>query len=131
MTELMHRIRTGTIERATEETHISLSLDLDGRGTVTAQTGVAFLDHMLHALGRHGRIDIAVSCTGDAAMDPHHTVKTSASRSARHCGSRLAIARALPATATRTPRWTKHSRARLSTALEGRFSISTPQCRNR
>ena len=75
MTELMHRIRKGTIERATEETNISLSLDLDGRGTVTAQTGVPFLDHMLHAFGRHGRIDIAVSCTGDAAMDPHHTVE--------------------------------------------------------
>lgn len=79
MTELMqqtiHRIRKATIERETEETTISLSLDLDGRGNVKAQTGVAFLDHMLHALGRHGRLDINVSCRGDAAMDPHHTVE--------------------------------------------------------
>ena len=75
MTDMMHRIRKAKIERATEETNISLSLDLDGRGAVSSQTGVAFLDHMLNALGKHGRLDMSVSCTGDAAMDPHHTVE--------------------------------------------------------
>src|SRR5215211_3462175 len=75
MTDMLHRIRKAKIERATDETNIALALDLDGSGRVIAQTGVAFLDHMLHAMGRHGRFDFDVSCTGDAAMDPHHTVE--------------------------------------------------------
>ena len=75
MSDLLHRIRKSTIERKTGETDISLSLDLDGTGLVRADTGVPFLDHMLDALGRHGRLDLTVSCTGDAAMDPHHTVE--------------------------------------------------------
>lgn len=75
MTDLMHRIRKATIERATNETAITLSLDLDGSGAVSADTGVLFLDHMLDALGRHGRFDLAVACKGDAAMDAHHTVE--------------------------------------------------------
>lgn len=75
MTDLMHRIRRATINRDTDETKIALSLDLDGSGVVVAKTGVPFLDHMIHALGRHGRIDIDVTCAGDAAIDPHHTVE--------------------------------------------------------
>ena len=68
------RIRRAEIERSTLETRIRLALDLDG-GDVRAATGVPFLDHMLDALGRHGRLGIAVSAEGDAAMDPHHTVE--------------------------------------------------------
>ena len=75
MSDLLHHIRKSTIERKTGETDVSLSLDLDGTGSVRADTGVPFLDHMLDALGRHGRLDLTVSCTGDAAMDPHHTVE--------------------------------------------------------
>jgi imidazoleglycerol-phosphate dehydratase len=75
MSELVYQIRKATIERKTGETDITLSLDLDGTGKVHARTAVPFLDHMLDALGRHGRFDIDVACTGDAAMDPHHTVE--------------------------------------------------------
>jgi imidazoleglycerol-phosphate dehydratase len=75
MNDLVAKIRKATIGRETGETRIALSLDLDGHGAVVARTGVPFLDHMLDALGRHGRIDLDVSCTGDAAMDPHHTVE--------------------------------------------------------
>jgi imidazoleglycerol-phosphate dehydratase len=75
MTEMIARIRKATIKRETDETNIALSLDLDGFGNVVARTGVPFLDHMLTAFGRHGRIDIDLTCTGDAAMDPHHTVE--------------------------------------------------------
>jgi imidazoleglycerol-phosphate dehydratase len=75
MSDLVHKIRKRTLERKTGETDISLTVDLDGSGSVRARTGVPFLDHMLDALGRHGRFDIDLSCTGDAAMDPHHTVE--------------------------------------------------------
>lgn len=68
-------LRTATITRETGETSITLSLDIDGSGSVSAGTGVPFLDHMLDALGRHGRLDLDVSATGDARMDPHHTVE--------------------------------------------------------
>ena len=75
MTNTVVRIRQSTIERATSETEVKLRLDLDGTGMVNAQTGVPFFDHMLDALGRHSRLDLIVSCRGDAAMDPHHTVE--------------------------------------------------------
>ncbi|MBA3276609.1 MAG: imidazoleglycerol-phosphate dehydratase HisB [Chloroflexia bacterium] len=67
--------RKATIKRQTGETSIDLSLDLDGAGSVEAQTGVPFFDHMLHAWGKHARVDLTVTATGDAAMDPHHTVE--------------------------------------------------------
>lgn len=66
--------RHARVDRATLETRIAASIDLDG-GAVSAATGVPFLDHMLDALGRHGRLGIEVTCAGDAAMDPHHTVE--------------------------------------------------------
>ena len=74
MADLARR-RSATIERKTNETDIALTVDLDGSGSVQARTGVPFLDHMLDALGRHGGFDLHVTCTGDAAMDPHHTVE--------------------------------------------------------
>ena len=66
--------RRAEIRRSTLETRIEASIDLDG-GPVSPRTGVAFLDHMLDALGRHGKLGIDVTCDGDAAMDPHHTVE--------------------------------------------------------
>lgn len=75
MNDLMHRIRRANVERETGETKIKLILDLDGSGQGTISTGVPFLDHMLHALATHGRFDLSVTCDGDAAMDPHHTVE--------------------------------------------------------
>ncbi len=74
MSDALYHRRHGRIERRTLETAISLELDLDG-GEVAARTGVLFLDHMLDALGRHGRLGLTVACEGDAAMDPHHTVE--------------------------------------------------------
>jgi imidazoleglycerol-phosphate dehydratase len=66
--------RRARIERATLETRIVAEIDLAG-GAVSVDTGVPFLDHMLDALGRHGRLGLEVACAGDAAMDPHHTVE--------------------------------------------------------
>src|SRR5262245_44620947 len=75
MTHLIHRIRQATVERTTSETEIKLRLDLDGTGVIVVRTGVPFFDHMLDALGRHGQLDLDISCSGDAAMDPHHSVE--------------------------------------------------------
>jgi imidazoleglycerol-phosphate dehydratase len=67
--------RKATIERKTKETDITLSLNLDGTGKVSADTGVGFLDHMLDHLGRHGRLDLTVKASGDLHVDDHHTVE--------------------------------------------------------
>ncbi len=66
--------RAATIERRTNETDIELRLDLDG-GTVSAATGVGFLDHMLDLLGRHGRLGLEVRASGDLETGSHHTVE--------------------------------------------------------
>lgn len=67
--------RRSAISRETGETSINLAINLDGAGDVEAGTGVPFFDHMLHAWAKHARIDLTVTATGDAAMDPHHTVE--------------------------------------------------------
>ncbi len=67
--------RAGSIDRRTAETTIQVQLLIDGVGVVDAKTDVPFLDHMLDAFGRHSRLDLIVKASGDAAMDPHHTVE--------------------------------------------------------
>lgn len=67
--------RTATRERATKETRIELSLDLDNAGSVEVSTGLAFFDHMLDQLGRHGGFGLSVRAEGDLAVDSHHTVE--------------------------------------------------------
>jgi imidazoleglycerol-phosphate dehydratase len=68
-------IRTRTIERKTRETEITVTVELDGAGSVDVETGVHFLDHMLDALGRHGQLNLRVRCAGDVEIDPHHSVE--------------------------------------------------------
>jgi imidazoleglycerol-phosphate dehydratase len=67
--------RTATISRKTKETEISVTLDLDGRGTHEIESGVPFLDHMLTQIARHGFFDLQVSARGDLEIDAHHTVE--------------------------------------------------------
>jgi len=67
--------RTATVERATSETTITASVNLDGTGETTISTGLGFFDHMLTALGKHSRIDLELSCTGDLEVDDHHTIE--------------------------------------------------------
>ena len=67
--------RTATISRKTKETEISVTLDLDGRGTHQIESGVPFLDHMLTQISRHGFFDLQVSAKGDLEIDAHHTVE--------------------------------------------------------
>ncbi|MDX6641055.1 MAG: imidazoleglycerol-phosphate dehydratase [Solirubrobacteraceae bacterium] len=67
--------RSAEISRTTNETDITLRLDLDGTGAGTRATGVGFLDHMLDLLARHGRLDLDVTVTGDLETGAHHTVE--------------------------------------------------------
>lgn len=66
-------MREAKIERATKETDIKLSLNLDGKGENEINTGCGFLDHMLTLFARHSRIDLNVFCKGDTDVDYHHT----------------------------------------------------------
>jgi imidazoleglycerol-phosphate dehydratase len=69
------RGRVATVNRKTKETDIRLTLALDGTGRYEVHTGVAFLDHMLELLTRHGFFDLTVQASGDLHVDYHHTVE--------------------------------------------------------
>jgi imidazoleglycerol-phosphate dehydratase len=68
-------MRRALIDRRTNETQISLSLGLDGKGRYDVGTGIRFLDHMLELFARHGAFDLRVRATGDLDVDQHHTVE--------------------------------------------------------
>jgi imidazoleglycerol-phosphate dehydratase len=68
-------MRCVTITRTTKETAITLTLDLDGKGESTIQSGCGFLDHMLTLFAKHGGFDLKVTCDGDTYVDDHHTVE--------------------------------------------------------
>lgn len=67
--------RQAKVERATRETRIAVSVDLDGSGRAELATGIPFLDHMLDQVARHGMIDLTVDAKGDLHIDGHHTVE--------------------------------------------------------
>jgi len=68
-------MRTASVKRATKETDVEVTVDLDGNGKSTIATGIGFLDHMLDLLARHSRIDISVKAKGDLHIDHHHTTE--------------------------------------------------------
>ncbi|MDP4031420.1 MAG: imidazoleglycerol-phosphate dehydratase HisB [Pseudorhodobacter sp.] len=82
-------MRKADLSRKTNETEISVNLNLDGSGSYDVQTGVGFFDHMIEQLARHSLIDIRLRAKGDLHIDDHHTVED--------CGIALgqALARAL------------------------------------
>ncbi len=67
--------RRSRVQRCTTETDITVSLELDGSGTYTIDTGIPFLDHMLSMVARHGFFDLDIHAKGDLAVDYHHTVE--------------------------------------------------------
>ena len=67
--------RAARVSRATKETSIEVSVDVDGTGATDIGTGLPFFDHMLSQLGRHGGFDLTVAATGDLDVDAHHTVE--------------------------------------------------------
>lgn len=90
-------MRTGKIERKTNETSIAVELDLDGKGSYAVETGIGFLDHMLEQLSRHSLIDLKLTAKGDLHIDAHHTTEDSGiaigEAVAKALGDRKGIAR--------------------------------------
>lgn len=68
-------MRTAKVTRDTNETKITVELNLDGQGRYDNETGVGFFDHMLDQLARHAMIDMKVRCEGDLHIDDHHSVE--------------------------------------------------------
>ena len=62
-------------QRNTNETKITIDIDLDGTGKAAIQTGLGFFDHMLEQIAKHGNIDLAIECKGDLHIDEHHTIE--------------------------------------------------------
>jgi imidazoleglycerol-phosphate dehydratase len=67
--------RNATVERKTQETQISVTVNIDGSGKASFDTGIPFLEHMLDQVARHGLIDLDVTAKGDLHIDAHHTVE--------------------------------------------------------
>ena len=70
--------RTSEIYRKTNETDIFIKIDLDGTGKSVIETGIAFFDHMLDQIARHGQIDLEIIVKGDLQVDEHHTIEDTA-----------------------------------------------------
>ncbi len=68
-------MRYAEIKRKTAETDITLTLNIDGRGTYDIKTGCGFLDHMLTLFAKHGHFDLTVRCVGDTDVDFHHSAE--------------------------------------------------------
>jgi imidazoleglycerol-phosphate dehydratase/histidinol-phosphatase len=75
---LLFKERAVRLERNTKETKISIDLNLDGSGKSQIDTGIAFFDHMLDQLARHGGVDLNVKTKGDLEVDEHHTIEDTA-----------------------------------------------------
>ena len=75
---LRYPAREVVVERITNETEISIRLNLDGSGQTDIHTGLGFFDHMLEQLGRHSGVDLHISVKGDLHIDEHHTVEDTA-----------------------------------------------------
>ena len=69
------KIRQAKISRNTNETKISVNLNLDGKGKSSVKTGIAFFDHMLTLFAKHATVDLQLKCEGDLEVDAHHTVE--------------------------------------------------------
>ena len=75
MTDEIRHHRKASLSRATSESKVDLTLDLDGTGESEVSTGVRFYDHMLASFAKHSLIDLTVTASGDVDVDAHHTVE--------------------------------------------------------
>lgn len=67
--------RKASLQRKTNETDISIDINLDGTGNADISTGLNFFDHMLDQIARHGLVDLKLKCDGDLEVDEHHTIE--------------------------------------------------------
>lgn len=72
---LKNGLRKVSHQRNTNETKISIELNMDGSGQANIHTGLGFFDHMLEQIARHGKLDLAIQCKGDLHIDEHHTIE--------------------------------------------------------
>ena len=70
--------RAASVKRTTKETDINISIDLEGTGQSDVSTGIAFFDHMLDQISKHGLIDLKIQVKGDLEVDEHHTIEDTA-----------------------------------------------------
>jgi imidazoleglycerol-phosphate dehydratase len=70
--------RRVSVRRRTRETDVAVTLDLDGSGLTSVETGVGFFDHLLSSFGHHGLFDLEIRARGDLDVDEHHTVEDAA-----------------------------------------------------
>lgn len=68
-------MRKSSVTRKTNETEIEIDLNLDGSGIIDIDTGIGFLNHMLHLFTFHGNFDLKIKCAGDLDVDSHHTAE--------------------------------------------------------
>ena len=73
LNNLVAQTRTASVSRTTGETDVQVEINIDGTGKCQADTGIPFLDHMLHQISSHGMFDLNVKATGDIEIDDHHT----------------------------------------------------------
>lgn len=76
--DLLRPPRRAERRRTTNETDIRVAIDLDGSGEASISTGIAFFDHMLEQIARHGSIDLTIEAKGDLEIDEHHTIEDTA-----------------------------------------------------
>ncbi len=74
MTRIIHE-RVSSVDRKTNETQITVNVNLDGTGRNSIITGLPFFDHMIQQLSKHSLIDIDIKCNGDLEIDSHHTME--------------------------------------------------------
>src|SRR5207237_10587439 len=94
-------MRSAEVVRNTKETQIRVRVDLDGTGVARLATGIAFLEHMLDQVARHGMLDLEIDAKGDLHIDAHHTVEdiglTLGQACARAIGDKTGVRRLGPA----------------------------------